>query len=258
MSSSSSSSSDPTTTDATADTTPNFQSDLAADRNGYFARLADRVFGSGGDGFLATFADEQRLERLDGCQALEGDLTHCTRLRRKLEEAEVERAQRLEEEESGERGRGGFWGRRANKSTNAAVPSQEDKQQATTTEEEMDPYYIPSQSSTKARIARFYDWGEPDSAEALNAAAAPANCHRESHSVWACRAMAVGCADHLVPLRKCLQRTGTTAVHYEGNAGATEDGGEECMLEQQAMAQCVNVKLDELDKRFRDRQQRAK
>ena len=139
--------------------------------------------------------------------------------------------------------------------------------------------YVPSQSATKTRIARFYDWGEPDGAAAAAApdaaasangsaaaAASPPSCHRESHSVWACRALAVGCADHLVPLRKCLQRTGSAAVHYEGSGNAlAEDGGaiggtgsvDECVLEQQALAQCVNVKLDELDKRFRERQ-RAK
>lgn len=257
-------SSDPNTTTATdADnSTAGFQSDLAADRDGYFARLAGRVFGSAsGDGFLATFADEQRLERLDGCTALEGDLGQCQRIRRKiLEEA-------LEKTESGGGGRG-FWGRRGNNKSK-------------TDTDEIDSTalpYVPSQSATKTRIARFYDWGEPDgaataaapdaaaSANRSAAAASPPSCHRESHSVWACRALAVGCADHLVPLRKCLRRTGSAAVHYEGSGETlTEDGGaiggtgsvDECVLEQQALAQCVNVKLDELDKRFRERQ-RAK
>ena len=267
-------SSDPNTTTATdADnSTAGFQSDLAADRDGYFARLAGRVFGSAsGDGFLATFADEQRLERLDGCTALEGDLGQCQRIRRKMEEA-------MMEAKSGGGGRG-FWGRMRgnNKSTNndAAVQSREETLDGT----DALPY-VPSQSATKTRIARFYDWGEPDGAAAAAApdaaasangsaaaAASPPSCHRESHSVWACRALAVGCADHLVPLRKCLRRTGSAAVHYEGSSGEAlaEDGGaiggtgsvDECVLEQQALAQCVNVKLDELDKRFRERQ-RAK
>jgi hypothetical protein len=242
-------------TNTTSNSTADFQSDLAADRDGYFARLASRVFGSG-DGFLATFADEQRLERLDGCTALEGDLGQCQRIRRKMEEAL--------EDGAGGTGRG-FWGRRGNnKSTNDT-----DEVDGTDT-----LTYVPSQSATKTRIARFYDWGEPDGgAKAPDAvastngaaAASPPSCHREAHSVWACRALAVGCADHLVPLRKCLRRTGSAAVHYEGGSGEalTEDGGDigrgvdECVLEQQALAQCVNVKLDELDKRFRERQ-RAK
>ena len=255
------SSSDPTTTAAAAaDTdTANFQSELAADRNGYFARLADRVFGS--DGFLGTFADEQRLERLDGCKALEGDLSHCTRMQRRLM-AEVER-RRVEKEGGG----GGFWGRRKNNKQSAAADQ---------ADEAVDTSYVPSQSATKTRIARFYDWGEPDgdAAEApgggddgggLAAPATSASCHRETHSVWACRALAVGCADHLVPLRKCLQRTGTVATHYEGSTGAAggaaDDGfsngsADECILEQRALAQCVNVKLEELDKRFRNRQRK--
>ena len=260
-------SSDPntTTTPNANNSTAGFQSDLAADRDGYFARLASRVFGSGdGDGFLATFADEQRLERLDGCTALEGDLGQCQRIRRKMEEA-------LEEAESGGGGRG-FWGRRGNNKSKTDTDEMDGTDALT---------YVPSQSATKLRIARFYDWGEPDggataaapdaaasaNGSAAAAAASPPSCHRESHSVWACRALAVGCADHLVPLRKCLRRTGSAAVHYEGSSGEalTEDGGaiggtgsvDECVLEQQALAQCVNVKLDELDKRFRERR-RAK
>ena len=244
------------TTDADNDTA-NFQSDLAADRNGYFARLANRVFGS--DGFLGTFADEQRLERLDGCKALEGDWDHCLRIQKRLEE--VERV-RLEESAGG----GGFWGRRKNKQ-GAAAAAEVDTQ----ADGGVDTNYVPSQSATKTRIARFYDWGEPDgdAAEAPadgDGAAVPAisaSCHRETHSVWACRALAVGCADHLVPLRKCLQRTGTTATHYEGSAAeaSNQDGFsngsvDECILEQRALAQCVNIKLEELDKRFRDRQRK--
>lgn len=260
------SSSDPTTTAAAAaDTdTANFQSELAADRNGYFARLADRVFGS--DGFLGTFADEQRLERLDGCKALEGDWDHCRKMQRRLME-EVERL-RVERE-----GGGGFWGRRKNNTQSAAATVGVTDEQP---DEAVDTSYVPSQSATKTRIARFYDWGEPDgdAAEApgggddgggLAAPATSASCHRETHSVWACRALAVGCADHLVPLRKCLQRTGTVATHYEGSTGAAggaaDDGfsngsADECILEQRALAQCVNVKLEELDKRFRDRQRK--
>lgn len=270
----SSSSSDPNTgsTNTNANTTTNandstagFQSDLAADRDGYFARLAGRVFGSGDNGFLATFADEQRLERLDGCTALEGDLGQCQRVRRKMEEV-------LEETESGGGGGRGFWGRRGNNKSKTDADEMDGTDAST---------YVPSQSATKTRIARFYDWGEPDggataaapdataasaNGSAAAAAASPPSCHRESHSVWACRALAVGCADHLVPLRKCLRRTGSAAVHYEGSGNAlAEDGGaiggtgsvDECVLEQQALAQCVNVKLDELDKRFRERQ-RAK
>ena len=267
MSSSSSNTDTTTNTNSTAtDTdTANFQSELAADRNGYFARLADRVFGS--DGFLGAFADEQRLERLDGCKALEGDWDHCRRMQRRLL-AEVERL-RVEREGGGG---GGFWGRRKNNKQSAAATVGVTDEQA---DEAVDTSYVPSQSATKTRIARFYDWGEPDGDAAedpsggddggLAVPATSASCHRETHSVWACRALAVGCADHLVPLRKCLQRTGTVATHYEGSTGTAggeaDDGfsngnADECILEQRALAQCVNVKLEELDKRFRDRQRK--
>ena len=247
--------------DADTDTT-NFRSELAADRNGYFARLADRVFGS--DGFLGTFADEQRLERLDGCKALEGDLDQCTRIQKRLAE-EVEHRLRTEEGGTTRGGGGGFWGRRKNIQGAAAVAVVADGQ----VDDVDTSSYVPSQSATKTRIARFYDWGEPDGdadeAPGDGGVAVPpisTSCHRETHSVWACRALAVGCADHLVPLRKCLQRTGTMATHYEGSdTGAPDDGfsnsrADECILEQQALAQCVNIKLEELDKRFRDRQRK--
>ena len=251
-----------TAADAADTDTTNFQSELAADRNGYFARLADRVFGS--DGFLGTFADEQRLERLDGCKALEGDWDHCTKIQRRLEE--VERA-RLEKEQGSGSGGGGFWGRRKNKGAAAGAVGTDEQ-----ADDAMDTSYVPSQSATKTRIARFYDWGEPDgdAAEAPGdggavVPATSASCHRETHSVWACRALAVGCADHLPPLRKCLQRTGTVATHYEGNTAGgdtddafSNDSADECILEQQALAQCVNIKLEELDKRFRDRQRLTK
>lgn len=231
---------------------------LKRDRDGYFARFSNKLFGDP-IGFFGSFADDQRLERLEGCKALEGSLAECERIRDAI---------------------------RRNANTGGATRALEGSAKTRS-------------STSQLKINRFYGWGvggsgasdtereeesrimmndtraSPDTASthtstrmAATAAAAPddiatnttgqTSCSRETHSVWACRALALGCADHLVPLRKCLRETKSDGLHYnDDDSTRTVLVEDECALEQKALAMCVAANTTKLEQRYKKREERA-
>mmetsp|Transcript_34007 Transcript_34007/g.68494 ORF Transcript_34007/g.68494 Transcript_34007/m.68494 type:complete len:254 (+) Transcript_34007:122-883(+) len=221
---------------------------LKRDRDGYFARFSHKIFGDP-MGFFGSFADDQRLERLEGCKALEGSLAECERIRDAI-------------------------GRNVSAGGSGATREFEGSAKA-------------SSSTPQLKINRFYGWGvggsgasdtereEESRIIAMNDTRAsspaalapddmsantttPTSCSRETHSVWACRALALGCADHLVPLRKCLRATKSDGLHYnDGVSTTTVLVEDECALEQRALAKCVAANTAELEQRFKKREERA-
>jgi len=80
------------------------------------------------------------------------------------------------------------------------------------------------------------------------------SCSMENHAVWACRAMALGCAPDLIKLRKCFKNDlGTTnpeGCYYEnGDDGEGTEVGR-CQLEQRIVAECVLRQEKELKDRL--------
>ena len=92
------------------------------------------------------------------------------------------------------------------------------------------------------------------------------SCSRETHAVWACRAMAVGCGEQLKFMRWCFQdgeeRAMAAAVSAHGkgedpaSASVEAAGGRSggCVLEQRALSSCVLRGEEELEKRVRERE----
>jgi len=130
------------------------------------------------------------------------------------------------------------------------------------------------------KISRFYDWGltgrggaGPSATDAAAAAIGGGptdvennvvkttnrvrknnkSCSMEGHAVWACRAMALGCAPDLVKLRECfrddLGTTNPEGCHYSEDGYDGMEGGM-CRLEQRKVAQCVSRNEKDLKERL--------
>ena len=78
-------------------------------------------------------------------------------------------------------------------------------------------------------------------------------CPRETHALWACRAMALGCATDLVKLKKCFKTTlgDTNPSSIQYNASVQSD--ESCGIEQRAVGDCVLKNWNELNERIERR-----
>jgi hypothetical protein len=80
-------------------------------------------------------------------------------------------------------------------------------------------------------------------------------CSRETHAVWACKAMAVGCAPQLVQLKNCFEtKLGTTnpsANEYNGEN--IESSSFSCAFEQKVVGDCIKKNMDEMNERMKKR-----
>jgi hypothetical protein len=215
------------------------------DDDGIVDRLAKTLFASPNSP-LTAFADRQRIERMEQCTQLANILSACQAIK------------------SG-------------------------KQQLGSPTE--DAILLPP-SRSAARISRFFKWNgeeehQPSTSSALDDAfsslssgetnndhttkssntATPAattkprystDCAIETHELWACRALAVGCGNHLADLRRCWDRQHSvsnvvlrTEVKEEGIEFYKDPTKEDhsCCTIQMNMARCVNRHVAELNER---------
>lgn len=199
------------------------------DKDGIMDRLAKTLFASPGSP-LTAFADQQRIERLENCRQLERVLKACQ------------------------------------SANNDAQFTGGDESETTLSEKEEDTWSIPP-SRGSVRLARFFNWDNPELAEqhqnneskegsdrsALSEAAAsfygenvdggentaPAkikkaernrfsgSCAREAHELWACRALALGCGNYLADLRSCWSESHLKSQMSGGNEITFENGSED-------------------------------
>mmetsp|Transcript_16086 Transcript_16086/g.29155 ORF Transcript_16086/g.29155 Transcript_16086/m.29155 type:complete len:228 (-) Transcript_16086:84-767(-) len=214
------------------------------DKDGPMDRLAKRLFAAPDSPFTA-FADKQRIERLEQCRQLERILKSC---------------------------------QSANDAQVAGIEIETNPSEQTELE----------YPRSGARIARFFKWDSPDSDEQNNtqhadsskgvfseAAASfqsgddgekdqshqikkpkmrsrfSSDCARETHELWACRALALGCGNHVGDLRRCWNDANLPAKKSStGNEITFENGNENsCRNIQVSMANCVNKHAAELAER---------
>jgi hypothetical protein len=217
------------------------------DNDGIVDRLAKTLFASPNSP-LTAFADRQRIERMEQCTQLANILSACQAIKA-------------------------------------------GKQQLGSPTE--DAILLPP-SRSAARISRFFKWNgeeehQPTKSSALDDAfsslsgetnnnntttsssntATPAttrprystNCAIETHELWACRALAVGCGNHLADLRRCWDRQhSVSTVVLRTEVKDEQDEGIEfykdpmkedhsCRTIQMNMARCVNRHVAELNER---------
>lgn len=211
------------------------------DGDGVMMRLAKRLFASPNSP-LTEFADRQRIERIEKCRELERILKACQA---------ANKARNAGNELD----------------TNAPSPDEDD--------------YEATRSST--RIARFFKWKEgedgngPQEQHTLSDAAnsftdagldAPGvatkkkpnkrsyseGCGIETHELWACRALALGCGNHLRDLRYCWEDANlaqaiknSDGVTYASSGSGTSENS--CRDIQLSMSKCVNRNAAELAER---------
>lgn len=79
------------------------------------------------------------------------------------------------------------------------------------------------------------------------------SCAKESHALWGCRAVSLGCAGHLRQLRECFQTTPhdvlfdpTTAYEPSSNTGDRVP----CQKLQESLGKCVIKEAKELKQRL--------
>jgi hypothetical protein len=227
--------------------------------NGIMTRLARTLFANPNSPFT-EFADKQRLERIDQCKGLERILMACQSAKRVRDEAREA-------------------GMEINETTDAALEG------------------MPA-SRSGARIARFFKWdnspdstddglnhAQPAEAGALDRAVSSIydkgnvggddgaskgkksivrprfseDCAIETHEMWACRALALGCGNHLDDLRRCWSDKNpiTAVVTRRGDDGMDfhedpkKDEKKSCRGIQISMARCVNRHAAELNERVR-------
>ena len=199
-----------------------------SNNDGFVDRLAKTLFASPNSPFTA-FADRQRVERLEACQALEQNLLTCQSM----------------------------------------VENQNSDSKS---------YSIPP-SKSAVRIARFFKWRDGDGgstvvthepsakqnlfSDALTeqtekpaAATTPRpaqaqvfnkGCSIETHELWACRSLALGCGNFLMDLRRCWENE-TTQRKIAELEGVTYEhkSMSECRQIQLDMARCVHKNAAEL------------
>jgi len=240
-----------------------------------FHSLAELIFGVKGP--FGKFSANQRLFRLRQCDELQLALEDC--------EKQARIAQHHAKNNVSSSSRLNNWFPSIsdrNKSRNVPTVDKGEKDVTPEKKNSSPPRKIEDTKSGK-KISRFYDWGltkRDFSGPSATAVAASAigvgdassiadnsgrttksskivrrgkkSCSMERHAVWACRAMALGCASDLVKLRECFRDLGTTnpeSCHYEDNRSDDDEAvGGMCRSEQRIVAQCVIRKENELAK----------
>jgi hypothetical protein len=196
--------------------------------------------------YVFAFADQQTYERLKQCGDIEDALNECERIRKLVELQNTKKKKQL-------------------------------------SASELSPQHRLSDTRAGMRIARFYDWGlsNPRAEEALAAMRddsagvrsirpseevgkeagvvtsrnefVPESCSMERHAVWGCRAMALGCANELVKLKKCfVEKHGDTNPQYfayENSDGVSKIDA--CEVDMQILGRCVSQNWKELDERLK-------
>jgi len=197
--------------------------------------------------YVLSFADQQTYERLKQCGEIEDALNECERIRKLVELQKTKK-----------------------------------KKQKQLSASELSPEHRLSDTRSGMRIARFYDWGlsNPRAEEALAAmrdenaglnslrpsevgkeaeAAAsrngfvPESCSMERHAVWGCRAMALGCANELVKLKKCFveKHSDTNPQYFAYENSDDVSKTDACDVDMQTLGRCVSKNWKELDERLK-------
>lgn len=209
-------------------------------KDGPIDRLAKSLFASPGSPFTA-FADKQRSERLEQCKHLEDILMAC----QNANEVGVDTTGAAADVVVANRSRSEARIKRFFKWNEGQQPSNDDKSNVLSDaaasifdgdDDSFDKQTHNNQSQRLNNNASLYSKG----------------CIQETHEMWACRALALGCGNHLSDLRHCwsgalsdVQNKGQLTFE-DGDSGSDTA----CSGIQQQMARCVFKNTAELKERM--------
>ena len=217
-------------------------------RDGPIDRLAKALFASPSSP-LTAFADRQRLERLDQCKQLEDILLSCQKANEVRENGDRDSTTTVE------------IGSAANKSRSEARIKRFFKwNEPQQTSSSSDDNNTSSNVFSDATASIYGDGGGESSDDKqvrnrLNTNTSPRyskDCIKETHEMWACRALALGCGNHLSNLKQCwsdassVQQSKGEITFKDGDSASDAS----CRGIQQQMARCVTKNTAELEQRI--------
>lgn len=204
-------------------------------------RLAKRIFASPDSPFTA-FADRQRMERLEGCRELQRILVACQAEKVAIDEGKdatsLEVAD-IPQSKSGARIARFFRWDSVNADDDAQ--QQSDVGPSSVLSEAASAFYEGNDNSS--------DKGQGNSKSIAKKSRFSKDCAIETHELWACRALALGCGNHLTDLRRCLDDNNQKISQASGEMQYHNEARKTCRDIQVDMATCVNKNAAELDAR---------
>ncbi|KAL3760414.1 hypothetical protein ACHAWU_005949 [Discostella pseudostelligera] len=214
--------------------------------DGVMDRLAKALFASPSSP-LTAFADRQRVERLEQCQQLERILEECKTAARNNNGDEL-RGQSSAPDNNVRNSKSG-----ARISRFFGWDSQSSNQQ------NGGNVLDAAESSIYDSDKSAEDGGEMKKikTETISRKRHSEGCAIETHELWACRALAVGCGSHLAELRQCWadaeRNLLVTSKTKEEEMEFYNDKSKDtlCRSIQLRMARCVNKNSAELNERVK-------
>ena len=221
-------------------------------------RFGSFLFGK--DGMFSEFSDQQRMDRLKQCASLEHALRDCQNKQKNESKKQLLPTKKEKDEETLKKS--SSWWRfpwQSNKEssihrTSTTTTTTDDVNATSKTnanKTHMNLLSVNSNNDDDTRIEqskmsrndhmamkinKFYDWDQDEIAK--QSSKKKNNCDMETHAVWACRAIALGCASELVTLKKCFK---------------AKNNNDDCRDAQQILSTCVNREAKELDDRIQQR-----
>lgn len=192
------------------------------------------------------FMDEQRLERLKQCRVIEQFLKHCQERRRKIisKEKNVENEWDIDQTVPGTRMMRYFgW-------------HQEEEVERPTDSSVLSMLRNKAQSNDQVPTASIQPNPKtttPVSTMPMSLShSMPPSCAKESHALWGCRAVSLGCAGHLRHLRECFRETPNVLSNpntaYEPSKHNKDDVP--CRELQETLGKCVIQEAKALQQRL--------
>lgn len=199
---------------------------------------------------FSSFADKQRLERLEQCVLLEKALSECERVNEQTKKSNKDNPTanvRIQDTRAGMKiSRFYGWGL-----TNAKAEQAIAQMRGDTSFGSLAMY------ENKMQVQDSMDENNTDStihSNETNESSTP--CSMERHAIWTCRAMALQCAPDLVQLKACFKSTGNlnpSADGYTKESFSENNTNHTCSFEMKKVANCVNQHRVELDERLSQR-----
>ena len=231
----------------------NDDSDDAED--GIMDRLAKTLFAHPSSP-LTAFADRQRMDRIEQCKELERILSAC-RSAKHVRDAARGAGEEIKDAPDN------MAGDIPTSRSGAKIARFFKWDDPPGTDDERNNDQTAERGVLDQAVTSLYDNGSGDDEgkkgkqHSVSRPRFSEDCAIETHELWACRALAVGCGNHLADLRRCWsdRHSASTVKMRDGGVYFYEGTKEEksCRDIQMSMARCVNRHTEELNERERVR-----
>jgi hypothetical protein len=198
---------------------------------------------------MNKFMDEQRLERLKQCQEIEQVLKHCQERRKNIisNSKEVEEEWDVDQTVPGTRMMRYFGWHEETPSSPPSFSTMLHSSNNNNNNNNNNNDHLIETSSI-----------QPKETTTTTSPLIIPSCAKESHALWGCRAVGLGCAGHLRHLRECFQTTPQNVLSnpntaYEPSNNTTTRDSVPCQELQETLGRCVIKEAKELQQRLHPR-----